>query len=47
MKGSDDRGNKYSSVEDMWQKELNPESVEEEQKINSEADRIGSKESWY
>mmetsp|Transcript_3782 Transcript_3782/g.6457 ORF Transcript_3782/g.6457 Transcript_3782/m.6457 type:complete len:140 (+) Transcript_3782:13-432(+) len=46
----DSEGNEYSTVNDLWNRELDPLMIELEKKNSQnqvEGERIGNKENWY
>jgi hypothetical protein len=48
LKGEDGEGHEYSSIDHMWQTELNPDYAKMEEEIKGEkAQRIGTKQDWY
>ena len=49
-KGEDQEGNKYTSIGQMWDDQLNPEYIKMVQEMSAEEknkQRVGNKENWY
>ena len=49
MRANDSEGNEYSSIQDMWIKELDPnwKQMEIDQNVQIEGERVGGIKEWY